>query len=502
MDNLPPEVLASILKLYIMEYFKEPRDPLGYPPAPLHVSRKWREVAINNAGCWTRLKFTLNTRSKYGYGVRNISQRPTKGKAAQDALGTYFKWAKNLPIDLFLEYTTHCSQDAQRKLEPWLLQNIPKLRSFHQGRCWGRFDSMFLRFGSATLTHLTYLFLTIQDNTGFQDLGSGFTAPNLLFAHIGGESSVLKIITAPKLKSLFVKRWNPRDLVLLGKYLLLSELVTKRFTYGEDFEALNVCHNGVCRLVIDNPYNDTVLGQFLTISHDLFPKVTCWRLKSGVAERLACEGVALEPDFSFLTKLSIAIYPTRTRMADDLPTAQVHSKITAFWKRFPQLTHLILGVDGPGALHPDFTIERDTTYPYEDQEPGIISKFLTETIRLLGTIPHRDLAGSRLLPSLQQLDLEDLILEPWLFLILANLISGHDTGIDPDDRPGRQVTIRRCILKASRLDPPCDFTIEEITVSDISDFEKFTASLDQPVLFADLADGSDNDQTSSESNID
>jgi hypothetical protein len=167
MDTIPVETLTFILKLSILDYFSSHIYPTGRPPVVLHVCRKWKEVATNTPGCWTSLMFNIDARSKCAYGQRNIHLRKTEGKATQDVMKNYFRWAKNVPIALSLSYTIpsqEASQNFQRKLAPWLIKNIPKLRSFSQLQdryycpgTGGRMTDIWTQFPSNCVAHLTQL---------------------------------------------------------------------------------------------------------------------------------------------------------------------------------------------------------------------------------------------------------------------------------------------------------------------------------------------------------
>jgi hypothetical protein len=255
MDNLPMETLAFILKLSIWNYFDRHRDPCEHPPVVLHVCRRWREIAINTPGCWTSLMFKIDTRSKCAYGQRNLHLRKTRGKASQDIMANYFKWAKDFPVALSFTYHTpsqEASQNCQKNLAPWLLKNIPKLRSFSQvpDRAYGSngrgkaMNEIWTQLPLNCLAHLTQLHVHLDYNLPLFSANTVITAPNLLIAILEDRSWILKLIEAHKLNYLDVYHWNPGDEHLLMKYPLLRSLGVRS---GCAFSEIR--HEGLCWLI-------------------------------------------------------------------------------------------------------------------------------------------------------------------------------------------------------------------------------------------------------------
>src|ERR1700749_1382991 len=129
-NKLPVEILSTILREYIRDYFKVPRYLYERPPAPLHVCHRWRQTAINSPECWTLINIYLETSASAKYTRRGVTLRDTRIKASQDTLNNYFSWAKGAPIDLRIKCTNFLHRTSRANLVHWISSSIPKLWSY------------------------------------------------------------------------------------------------------------------------------------------------------------------------------------------------------------------------------------------------------------------------------------------------------------------------------------------------------------------------------------
>jgi hypothetical protein len=124
-DILPNEILSTILRLCICEYFST-YQPLIKSPPILRVCHRWRQAAISSPECWTLLAVQIDTCSETKYTRRHVSGRETKPRAAQDTLSCYFKWARDCLVDLSIEYLPQFYQSCRTNL---ISNDMPQLHS-------------------------------------------------------------------------------------------------------------------------------------------------------------------------------------------------------------------------------------------------------------------------------------------------------------------------------------------------------------------------------------
>jgi hypothetical protein len=126
-------------------------------------------------------------------------------------------------------------------------------------------------------------------------------------------------------------------------------------------------------------------------------------------------------------------------------------KLHMFWRQVPNLTHLVLGVTASG-WEPEIPGAEIRLTP-----SGRWLSFQLQILHSLGTPPYFESAGV-ILPSLKQLDIADLSLEPKFLVALGDFLHARcqEHGSNAD-LGGCTLTFRRCILEASNAFPPCSF---------------------------------------------
>jgi hypothetical protein len=489
--RLPAETMASIFKICIKDHFSTSRDPYSPPPAPLRVCKRWKEIAINNPRCWTHLDFSIDTKSKCGYTRTNKSQKPTKGKATQDALARYFRYAGNLPVHLSIGFWPHYTKDCEKKLIPWLVENFPIFRSYHQSgtdkgfaMCWLQFSPMTLM----TLTHLRVGEGGVKELLE-QDPTLSFAAPNLLYAHFEVASKILPFVEAPKLKCLVVGCWNSPTMELLDKFPLLEDLVLETHFFGplSDFR-----NEGLRRVILrhrDPLY--TQLGEyeipdswkhFILHSRTAFPNVTSWQMDVFAAMRLFLTDLVPWVIFHSLGTLLVLSsnldHDVRFLIPND-PDIRIIYRLLKFWVHVPNLTHVVLGVTASG-WEPEIS---DWEYKLYS---GRWLSFQIQIVHSLGTSPYIEGAGT-ILPSLKQLEVADLTLDPKSIIALGNVLHARNREQVGNADPERcTLTLRRCILEASKAYLPRCFEVQQITFGTFPEFADFATVLQGCDYFTDI----------------
>jgi len=132
-NKVPREILSHILQEYMYDFFSDPRDPASDIPAILAVCPVWRQTAINDPQCWTKIWARIDT--SLPYVRQNPASRTSRARAIQDTLNTYFARAKPMLVAVtmtFLYTTWSRAQRSQSNLHHWISNSLPKMKSYEE----------------------------------------------------------------------------------------------------------------------------------------------------------------------------------------------------------------------------------------------------------------------------------------------------------------------------------------------------------------------------------
>jgi hypothetical protein len=283
------------------------------------------------------------------------------------------------------------------------------------------------------------------------------------------------MIEAPKLNYLEVYRWESQDAHLLAKYPLLRSLSVQNHRCSFP----DIQREGLCRLIFQmdypgepDPNSKEASTQSLINTRAAFPNVLCRYLDAVTALRLVETALAPEMDFSFLTTLTIMCDNYNKRYPHD---SDIKHQFASFWERFPRLKCLTLGGTWLGGLERDTFIELNWGYTWPVSQPEVPGPFIVQLIHYLGTIsPTEDLSGA-ILPSLEDLVLQDVFLSSNLLTALQKFLesrspavgrsSGNSREIGRTDRGDShecKITLRRCDLQELEGGPVRFIEAEEL----------------------------------------
>jgi len=407
-------------------------------------------------------------RAKAKYGPRNIPQRATAGKAAQDAAGNYF--------------SVSFSQNCLQRLEPWLVENMPLLRKLHFANGYsGRMGSMWMRLRPNCLIHLTHLNLVLSQD--YTVRSPGFVAPNLRYARVEGLSHILECIEAPNLACLAISHWYLRDITILGKYPVLKDLLLERI-HNTPYEGYNFRHEAINRVFFSTKiarfiYEPADYSHFLSNIRKHFPNVTSWHVDHPTVEKIISRELVPELDFGSLTSLAL-LSDTRFFHRPGLGGSDYEriSACATYWKRLPNLSHLT--VTSIRSYHEaEFLVEM-ALYAHRYQESYPLSESIVDLVRSLGTAPI-------LLPSLQKLVLQGLMiageaLSPLVQFLRSRNEEAFGSSLLGQAQKGRsqgiQLVVRNCTLEVLHLKPRRSFEVHELILSTFFEFNRFVTLLD------------------------
>jgi hypothetical protein len=428
---LPNEILRMIFRICIREYFSTRRILHEPPPAPLHVCRRWRQVAISSPECWTYLAIFIDTSSKTKYTRRRVSSRDTKAKAIQDTLNHYFEWAGNNLVDLRILYSLEFDRAYRHNLMHWLVNGMPRLRSFRENQPWGLFLEMLPSLSTECYKDLVELRVSLPKRVS--QPYEPVLMPSLRVLHIPRliSWSPLEYIDCPQLEALNVL--YPGELgKLLSTIQRFRHLIELAIHYGLRITPSDLKHESLQRLIALGQGGIETFTYLNSIRH--FPNIRKWTLGGEVVRYLDCLNEDL--NFNHLESLEIIIFesqhtPLRT--------------ITRFWDYFPDIISLSLKYYHLGREF-TFSSEQDPDLVTLMQVDNKLSSYLTAQTLLhsLSAINEDGLPVH--CQQLMTLGLHDMSVSPDMLSSLCTILRSRQPTTPEVDSDGHETKNSDCLL--------------------------------------------------------
>lgn len=367
LDSLPNEILSKILKEYLHDYFRFTQKLTRFPTI-LHVCRLWRNLAISNPDCWSRISVDISTQSKMKYVRRRIEDRDTKVKAIQDTLNCYFKWAKSCPVDLTINFSHHFGNSVKAQLLHWLTRYLPALKSYKELQACGMFLTLLPMLPAKCYNDIVTLdFGATQYDYA---LDRDFHMPNLRRLRLPrqgpNESRIfLQKLHAPILEDLSISITCPHTFFTglkqfpLIRELLLTALLRQResppLTTFPKLELLQ-------RLAIIN--GSAKLIDLLLRNYRSFPNLKEWSLPQDFMKKLVKRPDVEELPYQGVTSLTIT--PARF---DFMDADEEGTELKGVFNHFPGVVQLTLQPLEYGVRKLHFTSEERQAVDGDTGEP-------------------------------------------------------------------------------------------------------------------------------------